>query len=230
MLNIAVIPARWWSKWIPLKNLASLGGKPLIYYTILAAIESNSFDYICVSSDDKDILEFSSQFSWIDIIKRPKELSQDTSLSIDVVVHSIEQYINKWIIPGLVTLLQPTSPFRNANNIREACDLFRKSQHYRSLMSVCQSRKHPYKSFLTSENTLIPLFWEEYLSMPRQGLPFILDQNGAIYINNYSDLLKYRSFFVPPTIPYVMDDFSSIDIDSPIDLDYWNFLITKVVS
>lgn len=214
MSNIAIIPARTWSKWIENKNFQIINWKPLIHYTIISAIKTNIFSKICIATDyDEDLFK---EFN-IEILKLPEELVQDDSKMSDVVIYVLNNYINNWIDFDLFTLLQPTSPLRTEKHIIKAfgeCN-FKK---FNSLVSLVKTKKHPYKSFNYKNWKIKSLFWSKYLSLPRQMLPDTIEQNWAIYVSKISKFLKEKSFFVEPVYPYLMDELSSIDVDSIIDL------------
>ena len=122
-LNIAIIPARGGSKRLPNKNKLPLAGKPLITWTIEAALESQLFDLVLVSTDSQDIANISANSGAIVPFLRPAELATDTATTNDVISHMVKWVESKYREVARVTLLQPTSPLRNANHIKEAMDL-----------------------------------------------------------------------------------------------------------
>jgi len=224
---IAIIPARGGSKGIPKKNIVDLNWKPLLAHTIEAAIWSGCFDKICVTTDSSEIKSLAKKYD-IDVIERPNNLAEDNSKTIDAVLHVLDQYKEKNLLYDIVVLLQPTSPFRTDSHIKNAVDTYRERDSYRSLVSFCEMKDHPYKCFfLLENNTIKSIFWDEYLSMPRQLLPKTIRQNGAIYINKTEDLIRFKNFFTEPIFPFMMEEISSIDIDTKIDLQFAEFCINK---
>lgn len=222
-LSIAIIPARGGSKGVPQKNIQPLNRIPLICHTISAAIQSQSFDQIIVTSDDDQILEIAGQYP-ITLIKRSAELAQDDTKSIDVVLDAFTQN-NQDIQNTICTLLQPTSPLRTYINIQEAMHLFLSSD-CKSVVSVCESSHHPYKSMtLDSKNNLVALVGHQHLESPRQTLPKAYYPNGAIYIAQASDIQKTNQLVISPIIPYIMTPETSLDIDSPQDFKIAEYLI-----
>ena len=218
MNTVAIIPARKWSKWIKNKNFQLINWKPLIYYTIESAIKSNIFSKICIATDyDSDLFK---QFN-IEILTLPRNLVKDDSKMSDVVVFVLNNYIKRWFDFDLFTLLQPTSPLRTEKHIIKAFKEFN-WKGFNSLVSFVKSKKHPYKSFIYNKWKIKSLFWNEYVSLPRQMLPEVIEQNWAIYITNIYRFLKEESFFIEPVYPFIMDEVSSIDIDSEIDLHLVN--------
>ncbi len=222
-----IIPARWGSKWIPLKNIRLLKNRPLIEYTISAAKKSWIFDEICISTDNEKIGGFASKHK-IDYIKRPNEISWDYSTSIETVIHSLNQYQKNWKVFDVVILLQPTSPLRTSTHIKESYKKFINSW-CKSLYSITECEKHPYKSFISLEDghSLKPMYGSEFLSKPRQELPRVYNQNWAIYINYSKDIIKHQDFYIEPICWYIMEKSDSIDIDDLSDLELANIYLDK---
>jgi N-acylneuraminate cytidylyltransferase len=218
MNTVAIIPAHKWSKWIKNKNFELINWKPLIHYTIESAIKSNIFSKICIATDYDGALF--KQFN-IEILTLPRNLVKDDSKMSDVVLFVLNNYIKRWVDFDLFTLLQPTSPLRTERHIIKAFKEFN-FKKFNSLVSFVKSKKHPYKSFLYNKWKIKSLFWNEYVSLPRQMLPEVIEQNWAIYITNIYRFLKEKSFFIEPVYPFVMDEASSLDIDSEIDLHLFN--------
>jgi CMP-N-acetylneuraminic acid synthetase len=226
MRSLAVIPARGGSKGLPGKNLSPLNGIPLLVYSINAALDSGVVDRVCVSTDDSGIADIAVN-SGAEIVERPDELATDSALSIDVVKHAIAILSRQIYEPDIVVLLQPTSPLRNADHIREAFSLFQNSGA-RSLFSVVKCTTHPLKALIVDESGyLCPVGAIEYLDAPRQALPKAYQQNGAIYINRSVDVSGGNTFFAPPCVPFPMESDVSIDIDSAADLELAEELISR---
>ena len=139
---LAIIPARGGSKGIKDKNIINLKGKPLIAYTLDAAIESQVFDEIVVSTDSLKIAEISKSFGAKIPFLRPKELASDNAKTVDVIIHVLNYYINQNIEFDYFMLLQPTSPLRNSKDIKNAVNLlFEKNAN--SVVSVCETEHSP---------------------------------------------------------------------------------------
>jgi len=134
---LAIIPARGGSKRLPRKNILELNGKPLIAWSIEAGLKSKYVDKVVVSSDDKEILEY-SQYYGADTIKRPDNLASDTSTSFDAIKHTIDN-VDKY---DYVVLLQPTSPLRTAEQIDDAIELLEKKKAD-AVVSVCEMDHSP---------------------------------------------------------------------------------------
>jgi CMP-N,N'-diacetyllegionaminic acid synthase len=225
---IAIITARGGSKGLPGKNIRMLSGKPLIAYSILAAQQCTHIARSIVTTEDPEIKRVSIQWG-AEVIDRPPELSADTSLSQDAVRHTLETLDKKEGLPEYFVLLQPTSPLRNAVHLQECLNSFINSD-YASAISVTEMEHHPYKCLLVKNGKLSPFHNIESLDKPRQLLPKAYRQNGAIYALRTKEFLKHNSFFVPPAMPYYMNQQDSIDIDTENDFLLATQIIAKLNS
>jgi CMP-N-acetylneuraminic acid synthetase len=222
----AIITARGGSKGLPRKNITLLAGKPLIAYTIEAARQCRYIDECWVTTDDSEIKEVSLIWG-AQVIDRPNKLATDRALSTDVLRHALGILSEFGRSFEFFALLQPTSPLRNAKHLDECIDRFLQEKACRSVISVVESDYSPYKSFAMQKGRLVPLFGAENLERPRQELPKTFNQNGAIYIAHTKLFLKFRSFAIPPVMPYIMDKDSSIDIDNKEDLVHARAIMRK---
>ncbi len=225
---VAIITARGGSKGLPGKNIKLLAGKPLIAHTINAAIDSDMFDKVIVTTDDYEIKQISLQYG-AEVIDRPKELATDGATSSDVVAHVLEKLMETDCDASTFVLLQPTSPLRNKVHIKEALNQYHQLAG-RSLISVCLASNHPYKSLLSIDDkndALIPTIDWLSLSAPRQQLPEAYHINGAIYIGEAKLFLAQRTFFVKPLLTYLMDQNDSVDIDTEQDFLFTEYLLTR---
>ncbi len=212
--TLAIIPARGGSKGIKNKNLVLLGNKPLIYYTIKAALNAKSISRIVVSSDSSEILNYAKSQN-VDILKRPIELALDDATSDKVILHALEFYKDY----ENVILLQPTSPLRTSEHIDKAFEIF-KNTNANSLISVCEYDNKILKAFICDEKgNLKGICNDNYPFMPRQKLPKTYISNGAIYILKTNLFLNNPIFLQDnKTSCYIMDEKASLDIDSLEDL------------
>jgi len=206
-----LIPARGGSKRLPNKNINELNGKPLIFYTFDAIKDIAPIENICFSSCNTKLIQKAEEYGLKVPFVRPAEFASDTSSMLEVIEHAINFYKeNGRTFKGLV-LLQPTSPLRSSQHIVEALKLF--SDNIDLVVSVKITSSNPYY-VLFEENA------EGFLEMSkeanythRQDCPLVYERNGAIYIYNLNG-----SYQDPKRqIKYVMDEMSSIDIDSEYD-------------
>lgn len=220
---LAIIPARGGSKRLPRKNILDLCGKPLISWSIEAALKSKYISKVVVSSDDEEILNISSNFG-ADIIKRPYELANDTATTFDAIKHAINN-LEKY---DYIILLQPTSPLRNEKHIDEAIELLEEKQAD-AIVSVCEMEHSPlWSNILPEDGNMRGFLREEILNKRSQDLEKYYRLNGAIYICKIDKLLENKSFFLKDNIfAHIMDRKSSIDIDEEIDFEIAKVLINK---
>ena len=218
MKVVAIIPARGGSKGIFKKNLVKVLGKPLIDWTIEAALSSSFITDVVVTSDDDDILSNTKKFEDVLLIDRPNELAQDNSRTEPVLAHALEFLKNKGKEYDYLVLLQPTSPLRNSNDIDAAFKVLQNSEAT-SLISVVEPEHHPLKSFkINDKGFLEGLVNNNFPFMPRQELPKIFQPNGAIYIVKITEFLKKNTLFTNKTINFTMSPSKSIDIDTFEDI------------
>lgn len=219
MKVVAVIPARAGSKGIPNKNIISIGEKPLISWSIEAALNSVSINEIIVTSDGDDILSIANEYKDVKVLKRPEELAQDHTPTAPVVTHALKELHIDADQYDYLVLLQPTSPLRDHKDIDAAFETL-KSSNANALISVVQPDHHPLKCFASNdEGYLQGLVNNEYPFMPRQVLPKVYQPNGAIYIIEVKEFLEKETFFTHNTIAYEMSAQKSIDLDSPQDIE-----------
>ena len=215
---LGLIPACGGSKSIPRKNIKLLAGKPLIAWTIEAALKSQKLTRVIVSTDDAEIAEVARKWGAETPFLRPAEFSGDDSSSISVVLHAIHWFEEQErFLPDYVLLLQPTSPFRKAQDICAAMELMEARQSV-AVVSVIEAAKHPYLcKRILSDSTLADFVASDLAYLRRQDLPPAYALNGAIYLNRRESLLRDRSFWPSGTLAYVMPTDRSLEIDTPWD-------------
>ena len=200
-----------------------LEGKPLIAYSIEAALESKYIDKVVVSSDDSEILEVSQKFG-ATILTRPDFLATDISSTFDAIEHTIEHYNNY----DYIVLLQPTSPLRTTKHIDESIELLQ-SKDGDAVISVTQMEHSPLWSNTLDENgSMIDFISDEIKNKRSQDLETYYRLNGAIYICQKDRLLSEKCFFLKDDIfAYKMDNENSIDIDEEIDFELAKLYMEK---
>ena len=220
---ISIIPARGGSKGIPRKNIRLINDRPLIYYSIEASKSCNLISETYVSTEDREIAEYSNIYG-ADVIERPLELASDESSSIDVILHALDYLESNGKLPDAFVLLQPTSPLRTSTDIENAINLFVEND-CDSLVSVCELDHQALLNFSLKGDYLIQNTDGRFFASRRQDMPTYYTLNGAIYITTPEFIRKNRSFYADKTIPYVMDRERSIDVDTPLDLKIVEFLL-----
>lgn len=216
---LGVIPARGGSLRLPKKNVLDFVGKPLIGWTIEAALKSRYINQVVVSTENVEIAEISITCGANVPFMRPKELSADSVHPAEVVKHAVNYYINEQKKEfEYVLMLQPTSPLRDEHDIDRAIE-FLYSKQADAVISVCEVAHSPLWYNTLPENLSMKNFLRDDLkSKMSQDLPTYYRLNGAIYICKVQKLLEEGSFFLKDNIfAFVMDTTKSVDIDSVID-------------
>lgn len=213
MNYLFIIPARGGSKGIPHKNIKHLAGKPLICYSIDIARQFCNDEDICVTTDDLAIKECVENYQLEVPFLRPDELATDQAGTYEVLLHALAYYESKGRKYDAVVLLQPTSPFRRAEQVKEAMSLY--SPDLDMVVSVKESHA---PTVLCNENKdgYIELTFNKNAGR-RQDMPRYYEYNGAIYVINADSLKREPISAFKRKIKYVMDEKSSLDIDTPLD-------------
>lgn len=223
---LAIIPARGGSKRLPRKNSLALCGKPLITWSIEAAKLSQYLDTIVISSDDDRILDI-AKASKVEILKRPLELAQDTSSTVDTIKHVLQYHPNY----DYIVLLQPTSPLRTSRHIDQAIE-FLEQKNADAIISVSPTQHSPlWCNTLPDDKNMSHFLNDELKTKRSQDLPTYYQLNGAIYICKTSSLLKENSLFLKENIfAFIMDKKSSIDIDDELDFLFAQAILEQDLS
>lgn len=226
---IAVIPARGGSKRLPGKNLMLIAGKPLIAWTIEAALKSGVFRRVVVSTDNWEIAVAAAQYGAEVPFMRPEELAQDSTPSIEVLIHAVNELavVNHPEITHLACL-QPTSPLRSSENIVQAVHLLEEKQAD-AVISVCKTEHSPLWSNILPESLSLDGFIPEKIQKtPSQMLPSYYRLNGALYLCNISRMIEERTLFLKSGVyAYVMNRKDSIDIDDQVDFDLAGIYLSR---
>lgn len=210
---LAVIPARGGSKRLPDKNILDFAGKPLIAWTIDAALKSKYITDVIVSTDDGRIASIAKKYGAKVPFLRPDSLASDESIIADVVLDLVNKLSEKY---KYIALLQPTSPLRTAQHIDES---FEQLGDKDAVVSLAKT-EHPIEWYNTlSPNKNLDNFIDGATRNKRsQDLPEWYRINGAIYIVKTDALLREKSFLLEKgAVAYVMDSDVSIDIDQKQD-------------
>lgn len=234
----AIIPARGNSKGIERKNLTEVGDKPLLQYTLEAAVGSKLIDYIAVSSEDYDILRFARENigdkKFFNTYERPEELSQDHVQVDEVALYALRQislYEFCEQYPDTVVILQPTSPFRTAEHIDEAIELYqlinrdKNAWEEKEIVFSAYEPGHTYEVD-DAEKAEAWLFDPRFrLGRQQEHDVKYAVENGAIYVIDAKLFGRQRSFRHPNMRPYWMDKWESLEVDDMLDLYIANCLM-----
>lgn len=225
MKNLAIITARSGSKGLPDKNILPLYGKPLMWYSIKAALDSGMYDEVMVSTDSEKYAEIARECGASVPFMRSAETSSDTAGSWDVVREVLREYKKLGKEFDTFTILQPTTPLRTAQDIRDAFALMeREKRDY--VFSVIES-EHPlgwYFSIGENNKREYPIDNEVY---QRQAATKYYRPNGVIYIMKPHVIVDNETVKNTPASYFIMNNISSIDIDSEVDFVLAEYFLKK---
>ncbi|NEO35169.1 MAG: acylneuraminate cytidylyltransferase family protein [Moorea sp. SIOASIH] len=226
---LGIIPARGGSKSIPLKNIVSVAGKPLIAYTIEAATLANSIDRVIVSTDSVDIANVARTYGAEVPFLRPSELAQDDTPGMDPILHALQWFgAHEADQPDYVLVLQPTSPLRTAEDIDGIVRLALE-QKAETAVSVCPVHHHPFwTKGIDPVGKLVNLFTSNETYTRRQDLPPAYALNGALYFAQCQVLIEKATFYTEQTYAYVMPTERSLDIDTSWDLYLAELILNNI--
>lgn len=222
---IAIIPARGGSKGLPGKNIRPLNGKPLIAYTVEAALQAKHIDRVIISTDDEEIARIAVQYGAELPFMRPSYLASDTAMAVDNYIYTIgrlEEETGKHIDSFVV--LQPTSPLRTSEDIDGAIELFIE-KNADSVISYTQEA-HPisWHKYLDREGHFIDIIKSKMSN--RQDLKVSYYPNGAVYVFKTA-IIRGKKYYTDNSFAYIMPRDRSVDIDYIEDFEYAEFLLQR---
>ena len=208
-----------------------LGGKPLIAYTIQAAISSELVTRTLVSTDSQKIADVAAQYGAEVPFMRPAELAASDSTELQFLEHSLQWLANnEGYNPDLIVILYPTSPFRKPESIDKAIKTILRHPEAHSLRSVKKCTEHPYKMWVTDKNYLKPFVQTDLPNahtLSYQLLPTVYIQNASIYITKPKTIRDQKSPTGDVIIPFIMDEIESVDINDPLDFDLAQIIMKR---
>ncbi len=224
--NLAIIPARSGSKGLPDKNIKQLQGKPLLAYTIEAAHRSGCFTEIMVSTDSEIYADIAQEFGARVPFLRSDKNSSDSASSWDMVREVLDCYGDLGESFDTITLLQPTSPFRNEEDIKGAFSVYDDKQAI-AVVSVCET-DHPIRwcGHIDEAGSLADFIPKESAGA-RQNYQKDYRLNGAIYIVDVKELFKDSFLYREGSYAYVMSREHSLDIDTEYDFILAEYMIQR---
>ena len=218
---LALIPARGGSKGLPRKNIKSLGGYPLIGYSIAAALNAKLVNRTVVTTDDPEISDLAREYGAEVPFIRPAEFAQDDTRDLPVFQHALKWFSEQENYhPDVVVQLRPTSPFRPPELIDEAIQILLNNTDATSVRGVVPSQQNPFKMWMIEpEGSMVPLLeteFEEPFNMPRQELPPTFWQTGHIDVIKTETIIN-GSMSGLDVYAYQIDPRFSVDLDNLLD-------------
>ena len=227
-MRLCVIPARGGSKRIPRKNIKSFCGQMMIGYSVKAALDSQGFDLVIVSTDDAEIAEVAKSFGASVPFMRPDELANDYAGTIPVVKHAIEWFDDQGQSPSEVCCLYATAPFVRAGTIRKAYEQMQSTQADYCFTATSFAFPIQRAIKVTAENR-IEMFYPEHFETRSQDLEESYHDAGQFYWGKAEAFKQQKSLFSKSATPYILPRYLVQDIDT---LEDWKRaeLMYKIVN
>ena len=216
MINVAVIPARGGSKRIPRKNIRSFAGKPMIAYSIGVAQESNLFDRIIVSTDDKEIEEIAKVHGAEVPFLRPAVLSNDYAGTTEVIAHATQWMLDQQWPVKAICCIYATAPFLCADDLKRGLEAL-ESGPWDFAFTVTEFDAPIFRSFRRHPEGGIEMFFPDQFSIRSQDLPEALHDAGQFYWGRPASWLEHKLIFDRHSFPVVIPRWRVQDIDTEAD-------------
>jgi CMP-N,N'-diacetyllegionaminic acid synthase len=220
---VALIPARHGSKRVPGKNIRLLNGHPMLAYTIAPALQSRVFDTVIVSTDSEETAAIARHYGAEVPLLRPVAFATDTSPDVEWVEYTLRELAQRGRRWDAFSLLRPTSPFRTADTIRRAWELFTSEPGVDSLRAVELCAQHPGKMWVVEGRRMRPLLeqpeprTQPWHSTPYQALPRVYIQNASLEIAWTRIVLEKRTIAGDVLVPFITERYEGFDINDPHD-------------
>jgi CMP-N,N'-diacetyllegionaminic acid synthase len=219
---VALIPARQGSKRVPGKNVRTLGGHPMLAYTIAAAVESGVFASVIVSTDAEDVAAIARHYGAEVPFLRPAAFAGDTSPDIEWLEYTLAELRAQGRSWDAFGLLRPTSPFRTADTIRRAWTCFTSQAGVDSLRAIEKCTQHPGKMWVVRGERMFPLLpfgppEQPWHSTPYQALPLVYVQNASLELAWTRVVTDRRTIAGDVVVPFVTEGHEGFDINDPTD-------------
>lgn len=227
--TLFLIPARGGSKGLPGKNIKSLQGRPLLTLAIdvaRAVADSGAGDVIAVSTDDDAIAAVAEAHGLPVPFRRPPALAADTAGSWEVLLHALDFYAAQGRAFDRVALLQPTSPFRQPAHLRGALAEFARGG-CDAVISVKETAANPYYLLCEEDADGFLAKSKQADLTRRQDVPTVYEYNGALYVFDTAALRLNPPHRLRRVRKFLMEDLASLDIDTPLDWDWAEFLLSR---
>ena len=216
MSAIAIITARGGSKRIPRKNIKDFCGKPIINYSIEAALESGLFDEVMVSTDDEEIADIARAAGAKVPFMRSAETSTDTATTADVLLEVFDNYEKEGKHFDIACCIYPTAPFVTGQKLKDAMNLLETSGA-QSIVPMSEFSYPPQRGLFINEAGYVKMLHPEYAQTRSQDLQKLYHECGQFYIFKVEDFKVFKDTTMENSVPYIIDPVESQDIDNESD-------------
>ena len=221
---VALIPARSGSKRVPDKNIRPLAGHPVMAYTIAAALQSEIFSSVVVSTDSERYADIARYYGAEVPFLRPPELAGDVSPDIEWLEYTLKKLEEDGRSYDCFSILRPTSPFRQPETIQRAWNAFLAEKGVDSLRAVEKCQQHPGKMWVIRGKRMVPLLplsppEQPWHSSQYQSLPEVYVQNASLEIAWVRVVFEEKTIAGNVLMPFFTEDFEGFDVNNSYD---WN--------
>ncbi len=216
MKKIAIITARGGSKRIPRKNIKLFCGKPVIAYSIEAALSEGLFDEVMVSTDDHEIAQIAKQYGAKVPFMRSEKNADDFAGTVDVILEVLNDYKNVGQVFTHVCCVYPTAPFITSQTLNESLELLIQKR-YDSVFAVAPFSFPIFRALQIDEHQKASMIWPENLTKRSQDLPLAYHDAGQFYWMTTESLWVNQKLYTDNTGVIILDDLHVQDIDSETD-------------
>lgn len=215
MKNLCIIPARGGSKRIPRKNIKSFFGKPIMAYSIEAALSSGLFDEVMVSTDDKEFAEVAKKNGASVPFLRSEATANDYATTVDVLLEVLEMYKQRGKEFDTVCCLYSTAPFVTPGRLREAYDKL--SYQIDGCFTIVEYSYPIQRSLRINESGFVEMKYPEYLKSRTQDLEKVYHDAGQFYFVKTKVLYEEKTVWCKHTAPLVLSELEVQDLDTLTD-------------
>ena len=212
---IAIITARGGSKRIPKKNVKEFCGKPIIAYSIKAALDSGIFDEVMVSTDSEEIAEIARSYGAEVPFMRSAKTSDDFATTADVLMEVLERYQEMDRTFDVMSCIYPTAPFVTPQKLQSAYDTLTKEQAVMAMPVVAFSYP-PQRSYVLNGN-MLEMKWKENYNKRSQDLEKMYHDAGQFYMYQVEAFVRLKGQMTESIVPVIIDEMEVQDIDNESD-------------
>lgn len=215
MKNLCIIPARGGSKRIPRKNIKPFMGKPIMAYSIEAALKSELFDEVMVSTDDEEFAEVARHYGASVPFLRSEATANDYATTVDVLLEVIETYKQRGMVFDTICCLYSTAPFVTPERLKEAFSKL--SDDIDGCFTMVEYSYPIQRSLIINEEGIVEMKYPEYLTSRTQDLEKIYHDAGQFYFVKTKTLIDERTAWCKRTAPLVLSELEVQDLDTQTD-------------
>lgn len=216
-MRVAIIPARGGSKRLPRKNIAEIGGCPILSYPVTCAQNSGLFDKVLVSTEDDEIAAIARGLG-AEVIARPPEIAQDSSTVVQVCIHALDEVEQKFGVAEVFCCIYATAAFITPEDLTTSLALLDSEPNADVVMGVSNYDIHPVQS-LKKEGDYWSFMWPEYQDLQSKSYPHLVASNGTIYWTRTIIFRAQKTFYVDRLKVYELPRTRAVDIDTLEDLE-----------